>query len=70
MYLCSRVKQWQIRKIMAVAVKSDPAKPKKGKVVKEERKIVDSPLSRMYGLLKGKIFYESDDIFYSYRFNQ
>jgi len=55
---------------MAIAIKSVPIKSAKSKVVKEERQIVDSPLSRMYGLLKGKIFYESDDIFYQYRFNQ
>ena len=42
----------------------------KNKVVKEERKMVDSTLSKMRGLLKGKIFYESDDIFYQYRFAQ
>ena len=45
-------------------------KPAKRKAVKDKRKIVDSPLSKMYGLLKGKIFYESDDIFYAYRFNK
>jgi len=55
---------------MAIAIKSVPKKTTKGKVVKEERQIVDSPLSRMYGLLKGKIFYESDDIFYQYKLNQ
>jgi hypothetical protein len=55
---------------MAVAAKSVPTKPAKGKVVKDERKIVDSTLSKMKGLLKGKIFYESDDIFYQYRFSQ
>jgi len=45
-------------------------KPKKEKdSVNGERKIVDSPLSRLWGLCKGKIFYESDDIFYAYRFN-
>ena len=45
-------------------------KPTKSKVVKNEKKMVDSTLSRMRGLLKGKIFYESDDIFYQYRFTQ
>jgi hypothetical protein len=44
-------------------------KPKKEKVIKEERQRVDSPLSRMCGLLKDKIFYESDDIFFAYKFN-
>ena len=46
------------------------AKSAKSKVVKDERKMVESPLFKMYGLLKGKIFYERDDIFYSYKFNQ
>ena len=55
---------------MATAVKRASVKPAKSKVITEERKIVDSPLSRMRGLLKGKIFYESDDIFYPYRFTQ
>jgi hypothetical protein len=44
-------------------------KPKKNKSVKKERQIVESPLFRMYGLLKGKLTYESDDIFYAYKFN-
>jgi hypothetical protein len=45
-------------------------KPKKNKVaVNGERQIVDSPLSKLWGLLEGKISYESDDIFYAYRFN-
>jgi hypothetical protein len=45
-------------------------KPKKEKAaVNGERQIVDSPLSKLWGLLEGKIFYESDDIFYAYRFN-
>ena len=44
-------------------------KPAKSKVVKDERKIVDSPLSKLYGLLEGKVFYESNDIFYPYKFN-
>jgi hypothetical protein len=45
-------------------------KPKKEKAaVNGERQIVDSPLSKLWGLCKGKIFYESDDIFYQYRFN-
>jgi len=43
--------------------------PKKKEAVKEERKIVDSPLSRLWGLCKGQVFYESDDIFYAYKFN-
>ena len=45
-------------------------KPTKSKVVKDERKIVDSTLSKLYGLYRGKISYESDDIFYAYRFTQ
>ena len=53
---------------MEATVKTE--KLKKNKTVKTERKMVDSTLSRMRGLLKGKIFYESDDIFYSYRFAQ
>ena len=53
---------------METTVKTE--KPKEEKAVKETRKLVDSPLSRMCGLLKGKIFYESDDIFYPYKFIQ
>jgi len=56
---------------MATAIKkSVPTKLVKSKVVKDERKMVDSPLSKMRGLLKGKIFYESDDIFFQYRLTQ
>ena len=54
---------------MATAVKRASVKPAKSKVITEERKIVDSPLSRLYGLYKGQIFYESNDIFFSYKFN-
>jgi len=53
---------------METTVKTE--EPKKKKVVKGERKLVDSPLLRLRGLLKGKIFYESDDIFYQYRLTQ
>jgi hypothetical protein len=55
---------------MAIAIKSVPIKPTKSRVIADERKMVESPLSKMRGFLKGKIFYESDDIFYQYRFSQ
>jgi hypothetical protein len=45
---------------MATAVKRASVKPAKSKV--------NSPLSRLYGLYKGQIFYESNDIFFSYKF--
>ena len=42
-------------------------KPKK-KVIKSEIKKEKSAFAKLYGLLEGKVFYESDDIFYPYRF--
>jgi hypothetical protein len=38
------------------------------KVDKEKKQKVDSTLSRMYGCLKGMFEYESDDIFFQYKF--
>ena len=45
-------------------------KPEKNEVENEKREIVDSPLSRLWGICKGQISYESDDIFFQYRFTQ
>ena len=44
------------------------AKPAKRKVVKCEKKKEKSAFAKLYGLLEGKVFYESDDIFYPYKF--
>ena len=45
-------------------------KPIKRKVVKSEINKEKSAFAKLYGLYEGKVFYESDDIFYQYRFTQ
>jgi len=44
--------------------------PDKNKVSISSEKREKSALAKLYGLLKGQVFYDSDDIFFQYRLTQ
>ena len=48
----------------------ETTQPDKNEVVTSNEKREKSALAKLYGLLKGQVFYESDDIFFQYRLTQ